>query len=162
MRDDRSKLQQQNGDLNIQVTRVTKINDQQQAEIANLQELVAAEKDRSKALAVQLTQRGGGGGAGGPAVPGGTSAPAGGSMAPINGIIRQVQVVGDVPYAMISVGSADHVQKGMKFSVVDQAGNFMGVVTVTDIQPNEAFGRVTGPPDKVEGIKPNMRVTTNL
>ena len=159
LRDDRNKIQQQNGDLNIQITKVTKINDQQLAEINNLQELLTAEKDRNKALALQVTQRAGGGA---PALPAGTSAPAGSNAAPINGIIREVTVVSDVPYAMISVGSADHVQKGMKFSVVDQSGTFMGVVTITTVQPNEAFGRLTGPPDKVDGIKPNMRVTTNL
>ncbi len=162
LRDDRNKIQQQNGDLNIQITKVTKINDQQLSEINNLQELLTAEKDRNKALAVQVTQRGGGAGA--PVLPAGTSVPAGGgsNAAPINGIIREVTVVSDVPYAMISVGSSDHVQKGMKFSVVDQSGTFMGVVTITTVQPNEAFGRLTGPPDKIDGIKPNMRVTTNL
>src|SRR5205823_4019058 len=49
----------------------------------------------------------------------------------INGVVRDVRTIAGVPYATISVGSADGVTKGMEFKIVDRAtGNFLGLLTV--------------------------------
>ena len=65
---------------------------------------------------------------------------------PINGIVREVRVIEQVPYATISVGSADAVTKGMKFRVIDRSkGEFLGLLTVESVEANEASGRLDGP-----------------
>ncbi len=65
---------------------------------------------------------------------------------PINGVVREVRVIEQVPYATISVGSADAVTQGMKFRVVDRStGEFLGMLTVQAVESNEASGRLDGP-----------------
>ena len=41
---------------------------------------------------------------------------------PINGVIRDVRTIAGRPYATISVGTADGVQRGMEFKILDRAG----------------------------------------
>ncbi|MDB5289014.1 MAG: hypothetical protein JWL69_255 [Phycisphaerales bacterium] len=64
----------------------------------------------------------------------------------INGVVRDTRSIGGVPYATISLGSADAVTKGMQFKVVDpQRNQFLGYLTVDTVEPHEATGRLTGP-----------------
>ena len=80
---------------------------------------------------------------------------------PINGIIRDVRTIAERPYATISVGSADGVQRGMEFKVLDrQSGNFLGTLIVDSVEPNEATGRLQGP--RVAEIRPGVEVRTQL
>ena len=83
--------------------------------------------------------------------PSGKPGPVGGPINPtpqvnINGIVRDTRNIGGVPYATISLGSADAVTKGMQFKVVDpQRNQFLGYLTVDTVEPHEATGRLTGP-----------------
>jgi hypothetical protein len=64
----------------------------------------------------------------------------------INGVVSAKLDIGGVPYAKISVGSDDAVSVGMTFNVVDRAsGNFLGKLTIRQVNPNEAIGSLEGP-----------------
>ena len=78
----------------------------------------------------------------------------------INGVVRDVRTIAGLPYATISVGSADGVAKGMVFNVVDRAGAFLGKVTIDTVELNESTGRVIGP--KVDQIAKGVEVKTQL
>jgi uncharacterized protein (DUF3084 family) len=81
----------------------------------------------------------------------------------INGVIRNVRPIAGIPYATISVGSADGVAKGMEFKIVDRdSGQFMGLLTVDSVELNEATGRLTGEPQKVAQIRQGAEVKTQL
>ena len=75
----------------------------------------------------------------------------------INGIIREKRDIAGVPYATISVGSADDVQRGMEFKVV-QGNQFLGTLTVDSVEQQEATGRLQGP--AVAEIVPGVQVRT--
>jgi hypothetical protein len=80
---------------------------------------------------------------------------------PINGVVREVRVIEQVPYATISVGSADAVTQGMKFRVIDRkTGEFLGMLTVQAVETNEASGRLDGP--GVNRISRGAEVRTQL
>ncbi len=79
----------------------------------------------------------------------------------INGVIRSVRPIAGIPYATISVGSADSVSKGMEFKVVNRdSGEFLGMLTVDSVELNEATGRLSGP--RVAEIRPGSEVKTQL
>jgi predicted nucleic acid-binding Zn-ribbon protein len=79
----------------------------------------------------------------------------------INGVIRDVRMIAGRPYATISVGTADGVQRNMEFKILDrQGGNFLGTLVVDSVEPNEATGRLEGP--KVAEIRPGVEARTQL
>lgn len=79
----------------------------------------------------------------------------------INGVVRDVRDIGGITYATISVGAADDVKKGMEFKVVDRInGNFLGIITIETIEPNEATGKLDGP--RVAEIRAGNEVRTQL
>src|SRR5688500_740074 len=79
----------------------------------------------------------------------------------INGVIRDVRMIAGRPYATISVGIADGVQRNMEFKIVDREGrNFLGTLVVDSVEPNEATGRLDGP--KVAEIRPGVEARTQL
>jgi predicted nucleic acid-binding Zn-ribbon protein len=72
--------------------------------------------------------------------------------ADIKGVVKAVKVLttptGDMPFATISLGSADRVAKGMTFVIVNQNTNdFLAKITIETVETNEAFGRLEGPKD---------------
>ncbi|MDQ3441938.1 MAG: hypothetical protein M3478_16470 [Planctomycetota bacterium] len=75
----------------------------------------------------------------------------------INGVIREKRDIAGVPYATISVGSSDDVQKGMQFKVI-QGDKFLGTLTVDSVEQQEATGRLQGP--AVAEIVPGVQVRT--
>jgi hypothetical protein len=80
---------------------------------------------------------------------------------PINGVIRDVRTISGIPWASISVGSADSVTAGMEFKVVARGtGTFLGVLKVDSVEQNEATGRLEGP--RIAEIKPGAEVKTQL
>lgn len=82
-----------------------------------------------------------------------------GGAPPINGVIRATRNIAGMPYATISVGSADSVVKGMKFNIVDRdSGKFLGILTVDTVEPNEATGRLDGP--AIAEVRPGVEVRT--
>lgn len=78
----------------------------------------------------------------------------------INATIREIRTIANIPYATISVGSADRVIVGMRFTVLDTSGNFLGFLEVDNVQPNEAAGRLSGP--RVPDIRPGAEARTQL
>jgi chromosome segregation ATPase len=79
----------------------------------------------------------------------------------LNGVIRDVRPIAGRQYATISVGSADGVQRGMEFKILDRAGgNFLGTLVVDTVEPNEATGQLQGP--RVAEIRPGVEVRTQL
>ncbi len=79
----------------------------------------------------------------------------------INGVVRAIKNIDNIPYATISVGSSDNVAKGMEFKVIDRdSGTFLGLLTVESVEPNEATGRLAGP--KLSDIKAGAEVRTQL
>jgi hypothetical protein len=82
------------------------------------------------------------------------------SRARIEGVIRERRVIAGQPYATISIGSNDAVTKGAKLNVLNQNGQWLGYVTVTTVEPEEAIGRLEGP--GINQIRENDRVTNKI
>lgn len=80
----------------------------------------------------------------------------------INGVVRDYSKINGVPYATISLGSADAVRRGMKFRVIDPTHNqWLGYLTVDSVQAHDATGHVEGP--GVDRIQANVsEVRTQL
>ena len=68
--------------------------------------------------------------------------------------------ISNIPYATISVGTADRVAKGMTFTLIDSQGNFLGYLIVDTVDTNESAGRLTGP--RVADVKPGTDARTQL
>jgi hypothetical protein len=84
-----------------------------------------------------------------------------GTVPPINGVIRNVGQIAGSTYATISVGTADSVQKGMNFKIVERGtGKYLGELTVTAVEANEASGRIAGP--SPASVQPGAEVKTQL
>lgn len=99
--------------------------------------------------------------------PSGNTLPAGGAInntpnVNINGIVRDFRTINGVPYATISLGSADAVTRGMQFKVIDpQHNTFLGYLTIENVRAHEADGRLEGP--AVSQVRPNIsEVRTQL
>jgi len=79
----------------------------------------------------------------------------------LRGVVRSKRDIQNVPYATISLGSADNVQKGMQFRVIDRAASqFLGYLTIDTVDSNEATGHLSGP--NVASVKPGNEVLTQL
>ena len=65
------------------------------------------------------------------------------------GVVNDVHLIQDMYWATISLGSADHVERGMKF---------IGELIIDDVKPSESFGRLVG--RKVNEVKKGMQVKT--
>ena len=53
------------------------------------------------------------------------------------------------------------IAKGMRFNAVNkQTGDFLGIVTIDAVEPNEAIGRIQGP--KVGDVREGTEVKTQL
>jgi hypothetical protein len=80
----------------------------------------------------------------------------------VNGVVREKRVIAGVPYATISIGSADAVTRGMRLRVLGGRGGqeFLGYVDVTNVEPDEAIGKLSGP--RVNEVTANSQVVSNL
>jgi len=84
---------------------------------------------------------------------------------PISGTVQDKQVINGVTYVNISVGSADSVQTGMEFRVVDasaQPPQFLGIVTITRTEPNSAIGRLQAEAPSVARVSKGDEVTSDV
>jgi hypothetical protein len=95
----------------------------------------------------------------------GGAAPSGPRLASnvnVNGVVREKRVIAGVPYATISIGSADAVTKGMRLRVLGgrNGQDFLGYVDVTQVEPDEAIGRLTGP--RINEVTVNSQVVSQL
>lgn len=147
LRTSNDKLLQQNGELNTQLT----VLDQKLRATDKAREFA---EERVSELQQQIKNMGTGGGNAGQ---GGTSA----ASAPINAVVRSVDIIGGKKYATISVGSADNVAKGMKFNIVNRnTAEYLGSMTVDRVDVNEAIGQVEG--SKIDKIQPGVEAKTQL
>ena len=80
-------------------------------------------------------------------------------MIALDGVIRDKTVIAGVPYATISLGSAEQVQKNMQFKVID-GDKFLGYLTVDTVEPHESTGRLEGP--HINDIHSGVEVKTQL
>lgn len=80
----------------------------------------------------------------------------------VEGVVRSKENISGIPYATISVGSADQVTKGMRFRVIDPNARdpFLGYLIVDRVEPNQAIGRLQGP--HVNDVRPGVQVRTQL
>lgn len=125
-------------DLNVRFNEVTNKLDITEAQRRNLAEQLTEARSKLDRLATALRDRGvdptrvtGGLAAGAPA---------------LNGVVRSTVNIGGVPYATITLGSEDAVQPGMEFNIVEKnSARFLGKLTIVEVQPNEAIGRIVAP-----------------
>jgi len=72
------------------------------------------------------------------------AAPGMAAAANLRGVIKDTRMINQQLYGTISLGSAQNVQKGMQFKVIDN-GNFLGYLTVDMVDTDEATGHMSGP-----------------
>jgi hypothetical protein len=97
-----------------------------------------------------------------------SAAPAGGGQggavgaaSPIIGQVQGKRVIQGVPYATINVGAAENVQKDMTFYVINRrTGDYLGTLTVVNVEQNEATGRLSGP--RIDQIGQGAEARTQL
>lgn len=145
MRDDQANLQKQNSDLNLAVSKLNnqlEVTERQRRNLAEENVQLAADlKSARDLIHTANLDRG---------QPAQIVNPT--STISLTGVIRDKKVIAGVPYATISLGSADAVSKAMQFKVIDTNRNlFLGYLTVDTVEPHEATGRLSGPhPDAVQ------------
>jgi hypothetical protein len=83
-----------------------------------------------------------------------------GTPPPINGVIRDTDVIAGKTFATISVGRNDDVARGMEFNVISQGGQFLGVLTVQRVDADEAIGVLSG--TDVSRVQPGSTVRTQF
>jgi hypothetical protein len=154
LRGGNDKLLEQNAQLNQSVTDLTNRLEVTERERKFLAEQLTETKNQSDKQSSMLKDMG---------VSAAQMASAGTSAgAPaINGVIRTVRPIAGIPYATISVGSADGVAKGMAFKIVSHdSGEFLGVLTIDSVDLNESTGRLDGP--RINDIRPGAEAKTQL
>jgi len=154
LRGDNDSLTKKNSDLNVAVSDLTNKLDVASTERTNFQEQLNEAKGQIENKDKLLHDNGIAANA-----IGGLTANAG--AVAINGVIRDTKTINGIPYATISVGAADSVQKGMQFNVIDRTkGEFLGMLTVDSVEPNQATGKLQGP--KVGDVHAGTEVRTQL
>lgn len=163
-RKENDDLQRKYSDALVAVTDQTNKLDVMNARYRKLQEDATSLQSRVDELQAggRTTGLRAGGGAGAAPASGSEAAATGTSdNVNIKGVVRSKKNIQNVEYATISVGSADNVTKGMRFAVIDRAGNrFLGYLTVDSVDYNESTGHLTGP--AVNQVQPGSEVVTQL
>ena len=157
IRQTHDKLMQQFTDANLSLNDLQSRLSQTDRQRRDLQEQVASlqEQIANVGAAGARTEAGGSRDA----------AQAGGRINPnvnVNGVVREKRVIAGVPYATISIGSADAVQRNMRLRVLGgrNGQEFLGYIDVTQVEPDEAIGRLSGP--RINEITVNSQVVSNL
>lgn len=148
------KIQKEKSDLNQALSETTNKLDVMTREWKFMKEQLAESQGTADKLAGQVKDLGGSPNTATPGLK--LGAPA------INGVIREVRKMDDNRnWATISIGSAESVTKGMEFKVIDRnSGSFLGILTVQNVEANEAVGTLSGP--KVGDVKVGNEVRTQL
>lgn len=153
-RTDIDNLTRKNSDLNLAVSDLTNKLEVALRERSNYSEQLAESKGQVENLTALVKDLGGN-----PNTVGGTRANLG--AVAINGVVREVKPINGIPYATISVGSSDNVQKGMQFNVIDRdRGLFLGQLTIDSVEPTSATGRLEGP--RINDVHTGTEVKTQL
>ena len=77
----------------------------------------------------------------------------------LEAVVSSVFNAGSKPWASITIGSKDNVEKGMKFNVINN-NECLGYLTIQTTEPTEAAGVLEGP--KVDKVKTGDQVKTQL
>jgi uncharacterized protein HemX len=77
----------------------------------------------------------------------------------LEAVVSGVFNAGSKPWASITIGSKDNVEKGMKFNVINN-NEFLGYLTIQTTEPTEAAGVLEGP--KIDKVKQGDQVKTQL
>jgi septal ring factor EnvC (AmiA/AmiB activator) len=77
----------------------------------------------------------------------------------LEAVVSGVFNAGSKPWASITIGSKDNVEKGMKFNVINN-NEFLGYLTIQTTEPTEAAGVLEGP--KIDKVKTGDQVKTQL
>jgi hypothetical protein len=153
-RADADNYVKKNSDLNLAVSDLTNKLEVALRERTNYSEQLAEQKSQVENLTAIVKDLGGN-----PNTVGGNKANLG--AVAINGVVREVKPINGIPYATISVGSADNVQKGMQFNVIDRdRGVFLGQLTIDSVEPTTATGRLDGP--RIGDVHKGTEVKTQL
>jgi DNA repair exonuclease SbcCD ATPase subunit len=124
-------------DDEIAINRLQQEGDTTRRKATDLGEQLAQAQQENDRLSTRLKEAG--------IDPNGSSAVAR-SAPPINAVVRQTGETNGIPYATISVGSAEQVTKGMVFQVIDRAaGKYLGELTINAVDLHEATGKLEGP-----------------
>ncbi len=142
----------QNGELNTTVTDLTNRLDVTERERKYLAEQLTEAKTNSDKLSKALSDAG--------ITVDLASAGTRGGAPKIDAVIRDTRQIAGIPYATISVGANAQVTKGMEFSLVSNSGDFLGILTVDSVEPDEATGRLSGP--KVDQVQAGVEAKTQL
>jgi multidrug efflux pump subunit AcrA (membrane-fusion protein) len=123
------------------------------------QEKLAAEQEENQKYSAWVKDHGGD-----PVqVVGADTTPTGIGAPAINGHVTDTGVIHGNLYVTLSVGSADGVQRGMQFNVVDPAsGQFLGIVTVDSVDSDTSSGKIEGDPDKIAQVHAGNDAKTQL
>lgn len=152
LRGNHDKLMQQFTEANLSINDLSNRLSQTERERRRLaEELASAQQGQENAGSERARPDTGGGR--GPAAQRGVN---------VNGVVREKRSIQGVPYATLSIGSADAVQKGMKLRVLGGRNNeeFLGYVEITSVEPDQSIGRLTGP--RVNEIGENNQVVSQL
>jgi hypothetical protein len=153
-RTDLDGLVKKNSDLNLAVSDLTNKLEVALRERANFSEQLAESKIQADNEAKIIKDLGGN-----PNTIGGNNANLG--AVAINGVVREVRPINGIPYATISVGASDNVQKGMQFNVIDRdKGLFLGQLTIDSVEPTSATGHLDGP--RIADVHQGTEVKTQL
>jgi hypothetical protein len=150
-RTDNNTLNTKNNQLNLAVSDLTNKLEVATRLVTNYQETIAENKSKIETLQKQMADAG--------INPASATAGLAAGAPPINGVVRSNRLINGIPYATISVGANDQVVKGMKFNVVDN-GNFLGELTIEQVDEREATGKLEGP--KITEVHPGVEVKTQL
>ncbi|MGA3065723.1 MAG: hypothetical protein ABSF29_02630 [Tepidisphaeraceae bacterium] len=152
-------LTKQSEDDTKQLSDLTSQTETQGATLEQTQEKLQAELERDQKLSGWVRDH-----SGSPddIVAGGSTAV--GAAAPaIDGRILEKSTINGVPYVTISVGSADGVERGMQFYVVDPvSAQFLGIVTIDTVDSNNSIGKLDGDADKIAQVRAGNDVKTQL
>ena len=153
LRGDYDKTLQQYADINKENSTTSQNLQFTERKLRDTLEQLKDAQSQSSQLQDQLRQNG--------LNPGQQTAGAPVSAPPINGVILAKQQSGGQSYASISVGSEDDVKVGMRFTILNpQSSEFLGFLTVEEIDDTTSIGRLSGP--KVSQVSANDEVRTQV
>jgi hypothetical protein len=162
LRTTHDKLMQQFTEANLSINDISARLAQTERQRRDLAEQVAAQGEQLENRGADRARTDAGGTAPGEPGVAGSRSPGLRNNVNVNGVVREKRVIAGVPYATISIGSADAVTRGMRLRVLGgrNGQEFLGYVDVTQVEPDEAIGRLTGP--RINEVTTNSQVVSQL
>ncbi len=153
LRTTHDKLMQQYTEANYTINDIKNTLQQTERVRQHLAEQVAALSDQAENAGADGARSEAGGGA--------RTAAARTPRQNVNGVVRDRRTIAGQPYATISIGRDDAINRGDQLIVVDRGtGDFLGYVDITSVDDQEAVGRLSGP--RIRDVKANDEVRARL